>query len=97
MDPQAGPAPEQVREFCVLGPVERINAQQELIVAGVRGELHVDPQVGAARGRAVDVNADPGALPRRHLPEIEVVLRQKLDILVGAQALAAPSCYRVGY
>src|SRR5205823_3914713 len=34
MDPQAGPAPEQVREFCVLGPVERINAQQELIVAG---------------------------------------------------------------
>ena len=36
MDLHAEPVPEQVREFGVLGPVERINAQQELVV--VSGE-----------------------------------------------------------
>ena len=36
MDLHAEPVPEQVREFRVLGPVERINAQQELVV--VSGE-----------------------------------------------------------
>src|SRR5712672_3027694 len=36
MDLHAEPVPEQVREFCVLGPVERIDAQQELVV--VSGE-----------------------------------------------------------